>query len=130
MTHAYFCFICKADLSARVNLVSGSKRKRYPAHTRVTIHVSNGQKTVAAEVWACAEHSPPLQDALTSVGAKLPKLPPGPKNPRIEVVSHDSGQVIDTIQLSNTNERYVERVLSGLLTNMDTDKYFAREMDT
>lgn len=125
----YFCYICKTDLSARVSAVGGSTRKRYPAHTRVTIHVSNGKNTIASEVWACEQHAPPLQDAFTSVGAKLPKLPPKPKEPRIEIVNISTGRVEKTITLSSSSARHAEKVLSGVVRMMDTDRFYAREMD-
>lgn len=51
-----------------------------------------------------------------------------PADPRIEVVEIASGKVVHTIKLGQTSERYVERVLAGLLRNLDTERFFAREI--
>ncbi len=50
----------------------------------------------------------------------------------IEVVGIATNEVIDTIDLHppvENDSRYLERVLSGLLTQMDTDRFFAREVE-
>jgi hypothetical protein len=135
------CYICKLDLSPRVNDAGGSRRKRFPAHTRVVLFVSNGVRTVSTTVMACEAHGVALQDACTSAGVPKPDQVPSPnllreinkakppKKPRIEVVTIEGEKVIKTIDLSNPSPRYVERVMTGLMMNMDTDKYFAREVD-
>ncbi len=45
----------------------------------------------------------------------------------IEVVALDTNEVISTIDISPPRED-VERTLMGLLRNMDTDRYYAREV--
>ncbi len=52
------------------------------------------------------------------------------KDPRIEICEHDTDKVIHVIKLNNTNERYVEKVMRGLLMKMDDTKFYAREIDT
>lgn len=51
-------------------------------------------------------------------------LPP----PRIDVIELATGNCIHSVQLQSTNERAVERILLGMLTNMDTEKYAAHEV--
>ncbi len=50
------------------------------------------------------------------------------KEPRIEVVSIKTGEVVRTIKLSSASARNAERVLRGLLVNMDMERFFAREV--
>ncbi len=50
----------------------------------------------------------------------------------IEVVEMVTNEVIDTIAINPPREDdspYLERVMGGLLINMDTDRYFAREVE-
>ena len=47
----------------------------------------------------------------------------------IEVVEISTNEVIDTIEI-NPPRKNVEKTLMGLLRNMDTDRYFAREVET
>ena len=46
----------------------------------------------------------------------------------IEVVEMATNEVIDTIEINPPRED-VDRVMGGLLINMDTDRYFAREVE-
>ncbi len=48
--------------------------------------------------------------------------------PRIDVIELATSKVVRSIPLSNTQERYVQRVLAGLLRNMDTDRFVAEEV--
>ena len=50
------------------------------------------------------------------------------EGPRIEVVEVGTGKVVRVIPLPRTDERWIDRVMEGLLINMDTDHYFAREV--
>lgn len=50
------------------------------------------------------------------------------QGPRLEVVEMDTDKVVHVVPLKATDDRYVERVMSGLLRNMDTDRYFVREV--
>ena len=50
----------------------------------------------------------------------------------IEVVEMTTDKVIHTITINPPTEedsRRLEQVMSGLLMNMDTDRYFAREVE-
>jgi hypothetical protein len=40
------------------------------------------------------------------------------------VKSFDTGEVVKIIPLKSTGERHVERVMLGLLRNMNTDDYY------
>lgn len=48
--------------------------------------------------------------------------------PRIDIVELSTGAVVRSVKLSSTGERYVERVLMGLLRNMNTERFGAREV--
>ena len=48
--------------------------------------------------------------------------------PRIEVVEMATGKVVHTIPLSGTADRFVERVMLGLLAHLDRDVFCAREV--
>ena len=52
------------------------------------------------------------------------KIPP----PRIDVVELTSGKVTHSVQLHSTSERTVERVMLGMLRNLDTEKYVLQEV--
>lgn len=45
----------------------------------------------------------------------------------LEVVETKTGKVIKTVPLTNPTERYVERVMMGMLRNMNTDEYHVAE---
>ena len=50
----------------------------------------------------------------------------------IEVVEMTTSKVIDTIPINppvEDDSRRLEQVMGGLLINMDTDRYFAREVE-
>lgn len=48
---------------------------------------------------------------------------------KLEIVHLESGEVVETIDVSRQTERGVEQVLSGLLINMNTDDYAVNEVD-
>jgi hypothetical protein len=48
--------------------------------------------------------------------------------PRIDIIELATGRVVKSIPLRQTDERYVERVLMGLLRQMDTERFAAREV--
>lgn len=50
------------------------------------------------------------------------------KPPRIDVVELATGQVVRSFPLASAHERHVERVLAGLLRNLDTERFAAREV--
>lgn len=52
-----------------------------------------------------------------------------PRDPRIEVVEIATGEVVKTVKLSSSSARTAERVLRGMLVNMDRERFFAREVD-
>lgn len=58
------------------------------------------------------------------------KKKPKKLKPRIEVCTIDTDEVVSVIELNSTNERHVEKVMTGLLMKMDDSKYYAREIDT
>jgi len=43
-----------------------------------------------------------------------------------DIVTRD---IVHSVVLSNTSERYVERVLRGLLRNINVDKYFVDDSE-
>jgi hypothetical protein len=45
----------------------------------------------------------------------------------LEVVSLETGEVVRTIPLQHSDERYVNKVTMGLLRNMDLERYSVRE---
>jgi hypothetical protein len=47
----------------------------------------------------------------------------------LQIVHLESGEVVETIDVSDQSERDVERVLSGLLINMNTDEYAVNEVE-
>lgn len=53
-----------------------------------------------------------------------PRMPP----PRIDVIDISTREVVHSVQLHSTSERGVERVMMGMLTNLDTDKFCLREV--
>ncbi len=46
----------------------------------------------------------------------------------IEVVEISTGEVVSRFPTNGKSERQLELVMRGLLRNMDTDKFFAREV--
>lgn len=52
------------------------------------------------------------------------------RRPRIEVREIATRALVREIALTHTSPRYVERVLSGLLRQMDTERFYAAEVDT
>lgn len=48
--------------------------------------------------------------------------------PRIDVIDISTREVVHSVQLHSTSERGVERVMMGMLTNLDTDKFCLREV--
>lgn len=51
------------------------------------------------------------------------------KKPRLEVLDLKAGLVVHVVELRNTEKWFVQRVLSGLLRNLNTNKYAVREVD-
>ncbi len=51
---------------------------------------------------------------------KIPK-------PRLTVVNIETQEVIHAMTLKSTEPRFVEKVMSGMLRNMNTDAYFVKE---
>lgn len=51
------------------------------------------------------------------------------KHPRIEVREMGTRKLVRTIELHQTHPAYVERVLRGLLINLDTARFYAAEVD-
>lgn len=47
----------------------------------------------------------------------------------LEVVAFDDGRVVETIPLQDEEQKNVEKVTMGLLTKMDRDSFFVREVD-
>ena len=51
-----------------------------------------------------------------------------PPPPRIDVKVIGTDDVVHSVQLHNTNERTVERVMLGMLRNLDAEKYVLEEV--
>ncbi len=50
--------------------------------------------------------------------------------PRLEVVELSTGDVVYVIPLRSADERHVDIVKSGMLINMDTERFCVREVLT
>lgn len=50
------------------------------------------------------------------------------QGPRLEVVELETNRVVHVVPLKHTDDRYVERVMMGMLRNMDTDRFCVREV--
>ncbi len=51
-----------------------------------------------------------------------------PRTIALEVTEWESGEVVETIDVSSKTESSVERVMRGLLTQMDRDRFGVREV--
>lgn len=56
------------------------------------------------------------------------KMSANMKPPRIDVIDLKTKEVVHSVQLHNTSEWYIERVMAGMLRNLDTDKYVLEEV--
>lgn len=45
----------------------------------------------------------------------------------IEVVEIETGKVVEAVDVSGRSESYVERVVRGMLRNLNADRFFIRE---
>lgn len=48
----------------------------------------------------------------------------------LEVVEWATGEVVHTVNVAGKSERNVERILRGMLTNMDRERFGVREVST
>lgn len=48
---------------------------------------------------------------------------------RLDVTEIETGEVVHSIDVQGKSERAIERVLMGMLTQIDTDRYFVAELD-
>lgn len=55
---------------------------------------------------------------------KKQQIPP----PRIDIIELATNEVVHSFPLKDTSDRHVERVMMGLLTNMDTERFVASEV--
>lgn len=47
----------------------------------------------------------------------------------LEVVEIETDKVVHTVDVRGQSERGVERILRGMLINMDRDRFFVREVE-
>lgn len=52
-----------------------------------------------------------------------------PSSINIYVKRLGTGEIVDTIKVANPTSRKVEKVMRGLLMNMDTDEYYADDSE-
>lgn len=46
----------------------------------------------------------------------------------VQVIEWDTGEVVHTVDTTGKSERMVEKVMLGMLTNMDRDRFGVREV--
>ena len=49
--------------------------------------------------------------------------------PNLYVRKLDTDEVVRTVPLSQTGDRYVEKVVSGMLRNMNTEKFYVDDSE-
>lgn len=47
----------------------------------------------------------------------------------LKVVDLETREVVHKVEVTNDNPRHVEKVMLGMLRNMDTEKYFIDDSD-
>lgn len=53
---------------------------------------------------------------------------PQMKPPRIDVIELATRKIVHSVQLHSTQDRYVERVMSGMLKQVDTERFVLEEV--
>lgn len=47
----------------------------------------------------------------------------------IEIVHRDTGEVVESMDVSDQTERKIDRIVSGILINLDHENYYTRLVD-
>lgn len=47
----------------------------------------------------------------------------------IEIVHRDTGEVVESMDVSDRTERQIDRIASGILINLDHENYYTRLVD-
>lgn len=58
-------------------------------------------------------------------------MPENPKNvvSALEVVEIETSKVVHTVDVRGQSDRGIERIMRGMLINMDRDRFFVREAE-